>query len=242
MENLEKDWRVKGNELSLSMWHYHAGIKPVIKQGEYKNKIVIRATITNEQRKKMVFTFNTYEEAVNFCNTVYKCDNDEDMKSCYLRFYGLEPAYPAENNIDLTDHEDGTISMFLTKNDIEDVIADYYEDFYELPLDHTITPSIELSIKRGQADVQFYAIESYLYCEIELKKKVLITYDILKKMLNEYAGMYGFELVDFKFIGGVHSFYYDEDQTHFEGIRLYVKQLDQILELKQKGNYESTKD
>lgn len=105
----------------------------------------------------------------------------------------------------------------LNKDDVKRIIVEYYSKGNELSVYE------ELSLCNGNPDLKLYLVEHLNNKEIN---RILLTIEDIKEVLNNYANSNNHELLDFKYIGGVHTvgYTFNEDTPHYDGIRLIVKE------------------
>ena len=79
----------------------------------------------------------------------------------------------------------------------------------------------------------FYLIEHLDYDGIKRDNMIMLTESDLKAALNHYINFYNYELIDFKYIGGIHrvGYFFDEDTPHYDGIQLEVKTKEKLKTL-----------
>lgn len=87
MEKIEKIWYVKENELSKPLWKFHVSIK-VLQEEE---KLVFSLVIVNEERERLIYNFDSLEEAVFFIEEVVsKAKDYNEIKDKYNEIYSEE--------------------------------------------------------------------------------------------------------------------------------------------------------
>ena len=122
------------------------------------------------------------------------------------------------NNSYSNQSNNNTSAINLTPEEVDQAIVDYFEEIK----DYRVSVKEELSLHQDKLDLKFYLIEHLDHDKIEKK---LLTEEDLKNALNNYISFYNYELLDFKYIGGIHrtGYYFDKDTPHYDGIKLIVK-------------------
>lgn len=207
-------WFVKDNNLSISLMKLYVDISIKNEDDSIKLKVIDR------DRNELTFNFNTLGEAIFFTeNYIVKCNNIEDVSLDYQTTFEQESK--VSNN-----------KITLTPDEVDQAIIDYFSKNREFP----ISVEEKLTIKNNQPDLVFYLIEDFSDKQTERKVKTRLTNVDIKRVLNDYINFYSYELIDFKYIGGIHKvgYYFDENTPHYDGIELSVKKKSKKLLLNNK--------
>ncbi len=208
-------WGVSGNSATISLPHLHAKFN-VLKNDTF---IYFQLIVTDSSMETLDLNFYTLEDVIMFTeDVVNKCFSKEDVLDKYQQMCkggvfrlsgGMKP--PKGNTITLTPDEvnQAIIEYFGSKKNYRiSVKEQVYIDFY------------------GQQQINFYLTEHLDYDGIKKDIKCMLTEGDIKNALSAYVDFYSYELIDFKYIGGIHrtGYYFDEDTPYYEGIKLNVKQ------------------
>lgn len=191
---------VKGNSISYSLMSFHVRIN--IKND---NKILyFQIVVTNSEMEERLFDFKTLEEAIYFI--------ENDIR--HLRtFAEVEEAY--SKKYEKADSNGETIT--LSPDEVDQAIIEYFGK----DKDYRISVTEELYVDyQRRPNIIFYIIEHIS----NNNRKVALTKGDLHHALNAYINFYNYELIDFKYKGGVHQpgLYIDEPRPYYEGIELSV--------------------
>ena len=111
------------------------------------------------------------------------------------------------------------VKLSLNTEEVKNAIIDYYSSI----LDCMVSCYEELSIKNKEANISFFLVE--YFDEKNIKSKRLLSLKDLNNVFSYYANNKGYELLDFKYIGGIHNMYiFGDDVPYFEGIQLKLKE------------------
>lgn len=207
-------WSMKDNELSISLMRFYTKIK-ILKNDQ---TIYYQLFVKGHGGKELTFNFYTIEDAISFAEQVINKskDSSEVLKKYTLMFENdmFYNPYPKTKN-----NETSTIE--LTPDEVNQAIVGYFGDGKR----YRVSSKQELSLYQDQLDIRFYLIEHLDYDGIKRDNKIMLTEGDLKNALNHYANFYNYELIDFKYMGGIHrvGYYFDEDTPHYDGIQLEVK-------------------
>ena len=207
MERLELDSYIKGNKISIPLMRFHVSINLL---SNY-NKLQILLDIKDSANETINLKFNTLEEAINFIQNIIKKSKDkEEIINKYQ-----EMNTQKENN-----------NIYLTPDEVDQALMEYFGS----KKSYRVSIKEELTIANGEPKIVFYIIE-HINDAITKDNTIRLTEGDLKNALEEYISFYGYELINFQYIGGIHHFYYDDDKPFYEGIKLNVKKKkkDQVL-------------
>ena len=204
---------VDGNKASISLPHLHAQFN-VLKTDEY---IYYQLIVNDSNMKEITMKFYTLEDVIGFIqNVVSNSWTNEEVLNKYnemkeegkLRLPGgLQP--PQKGKIKVSPDE------------IEYAIIDYFGS----GKDYKVSVREDLYVdEERNPQIKFYLVEHYE--DINKNIEYLLTETDLKRALANYISDNGYQLNDFKYIGGVRKFGYfvDKDMAYFEGIELSVSE------------------
>ena len=206
-------WFIKDNRLAISLLRYHVSVEPY----QYDDEMVFKATIVDSEQRNLELEFTTLEEIFYFVeNCITKCVNEEDIDNLYKKMYSKK--------IKKKKIYDSSNVIILFPEDIDKAIIEYYNvsDSYRVSTDNI------LEIENGKPKITYYITTHML---IDGKRKDVtsrLTNGDLKNVFNNYLEDLNYDLVDFKYMGGIHrvGYHFDEDTPYFEGIELRVKRKD----------------
>ena len=208
MERVSKDhWYTKGNHLSISFMKHYVDIEV-----SYDNEIVFITRVIDENRKELLFRFKTLEGAISFAeNIVSKCRTNDEI----LTRVGVvvESAYQKDINQKIKDNR-----IELSEEEVKSEIKKYYKkENVSLEVER------ELILESNNLILHFYLVEKE---NNEEKRRVLLTQGDLKNVFENYLDGSSYDLVDFKYIGGVRKvgYFIDEETPYFSGIQLQLKE------------------
>lgn len=200
-------WYVKDNTLSISLMRFCVDID--VKDG-------IKLRVIDEDRNELIFDFNTLGEAIFYTeNVINDCKTKEEINYEYNKMFKKE---------------DKNLKIDLTPTEVDQAILEYYD----IDKDSRVSVEEELEIVDNHPDIKFYIIEHIDYKDIQKDIKTPLQEEDIKKALNDYISTYNYELIDFKYIGGIHrvGYFFDEDTPHYDGIELNVKKKEKTLKKK----------
>ncbi len=180
--------------------------------------------VVNGDMKEKEYYFYTLEEAIYFKHKLAKCKTLEDVQSLYDKLVIIDSAAP-NSPVKIEDNK-----AFLTEKEIKNAIINYYGS----RRDRRVTVNRRLTYKNGQLDIKFYKTEYFDFNGIQQTKiKRTLTYDDLKAVFDDLLKYESYELVDFKYVGGVHNpgYAFSNYTPHFDGIQLYVKEREKPMRL-----------
>lgn len=206
-------WTVDGNKASIALPHLYAQFN-ILKNEEY---IYYQLVLNDSDMKQITMNFYTLEDVTGFIqNVVSNCKTNEKVLEKYNEMKeegkfrlpgGLQPPQKGKMKVSPDEIEYAIIDYFGSGKDYKVSVR---EDLY---VDEKRTPQIK-----------FYLVEHYE----DLNKKIeyLLTETDLKRALANYISAQGYELINFKYIGGVRrvGYFVDEDTAYFEGIELSVSE------------------
>ena len=218
MKNIDLDhWGVIGNKAAISLSHLHAKFY-VKKNDEF---IYYQLIVTDSNMETLTFNFYTLEDVISFTEDVInKCWSREEVLDKYQKMYevglfslpgGMKP--PRKG-----------ISL-LSPEDVEQAIIDYFGSGKNY--DVSVDSELYVDFNRQQ-QIVYYLVEHLDYDGIQRDISCMLTNGDIKNALSAYVETCGYELVDFKYKGGIRKvgFFIDEDTPHYEGVSLNVKKMD----------------
>lgn len=174
-----------------------------------------------DNRETFDFKFNALEDIFKFIQNIFnKGFTIDKVLEKYNEMYSNND-FKFSSEIETFKNE----KILLSPDEVDQIIVEYFnsEDY-------------KLSIKKdmyidneGIPQINFYLVEHLSYDDRKNFECKLGEND-LQKALGSYAKSYECELVEFKYMGGVHrtGFYVDEDTPYYEGIQLNVKKKEKI--------------
>ena len=212
-------WSMENNELSISLMRFYAKIK-ILKNDQ---TIYFQLFVKGHDEKELTFNFYTIEDAISFTEQIINKSKDSDevlekYTSMFENDIFYSPFQKTKNN------ETNTIE--LTPNEVDQAIIGYFGE----GKNYRVSSKHELSLYDNQINLRFYLVEHLDYDGIKRDNIIMLTEGDLKNALNHYINFYNYDLVDFKYIGGIHrvGYYFDEDTPHYDGIQLEVKIKEQV--------------
>ena len=221
MEQIEKAYYIKENQISISLMRFYVRIKIC----HNKEDLIFPLEVYSDSKLLLSFNFYNLEDAISFTQKVInKCRTKEEIGKKYKEmFINNEFALPKG----MKKEEDNKIALIA--EEVEQAIIEYFSS----GKNYRISVQEELTIDNGNPHINFYLIEHLDYDGIKKDYKTCLTRGDLQNALSSYIEFYGYELIDFKYMGGVHhvGYYCDEDTPYYEGIELTVKEKkkDQVL-------------
>ena len=220
-------WFIKDNEVSTSLMNWYVSIDISMNN---KN-LLFPLKVYKGGKVVLTFNFYTFEDAIGFTNNVVnKSWSIEDIVLKYQTMFSENCFVGANGKKDKV--QDSFIS--LTPEEVDQAIIDYFGSGKS----YRVSCKEELSIYNGEPDIAFYLIEHLEYDGIKKDISTLLTIGDLMNALGAYINFYGYELLDFKYEGGVHKpgYTFDDFTPYYNGIRLHVKKKEQDkgLRLKRK--------
>ena len=202
------NWYVKDNTLSIELKDFIVDINVINEE----NKILVR--VEDKLNNEVELDFDTLGEAIFYTeNIINASKSNEEIELEYKKMFNKK--------------EDKSIKIDLTPNEVDQAILEYFDT----QNDYNVRVEEELSIIDNHPDIKFYLKEYIDYMDIKKEIKTLVSEEELKKALNEYISIYNYELLNFKYIGGIHrvGYFFDEDKPYYDGIQLNVKKKTKIL-------------
>lgn len=210
-------WFVKDNNLSISLMRFHVEIKTKKSQ----NNIYYSLKVINSNREEQTLDFYTLEEAIAFTETIInKSENINEIINEYQKQNEEKEEYA---------------KITLTKEEIDEAIISHFGS----EKDFRVSCKEEVTLENGIPKVYFYLTE---HDGRTVETPVLLTNGDLRNVFENYISFYGYELIDFKYIGGIHhvGYYFHEDTPHFDGIELSVKKKEKENKLTYKNNWKGS--
>lgn len=198
-------WFVDGNELSISLMRFYVSINLLNQNGYISYRVRVK-----QDQDELIFNFRTLEEAYTFVySKVNKSRNLDEVANSYF----------AEK-----EEEEQTSKITLTPDEVDWALFSYFGS----GKNYQVSVASRLETEQRQPKIIYYLIERYEYDGVKRENKTRLTNGDIKTALQAYVEFYNYDLVDYKFIGGVHSvgYYLDEDTPYYEGIEITVKSKD----------------
>jgi len=208
------NWFIKGNTISRSLQRF--ALKVEMKKSS--KGIYYKMVVVNSNLEELKFTFYSLEDVIDFGEKIYKASSEKEIIDTYIEMFGNK-VFTITDGI-----EEKKEKMELTKEEVNQAIADYFGEGKS----YSVSVEEELSVYNRVPSIHFYLIEHYEIGGIKKDNKILLTNGDLTRALEAYVEYYDKELIDFKYLGGVHSvgYFVEEDIPHYEGIELTVKEKD----------------
>ena len=209
MKNINKNnWYIQGNQAKISLMRLHASFN-VCKNDE---SVFYQLIVNDNDMKTLTLNFYTLEDVISFVeNVVSKCNSlDEVLTNYQQMFYDGLFSLPNE------DKSIKSETLDLTKEEVDQAIIDYFGK----DKDYGLSVERDLYIDyNGVPKVAFYLVD---YKDDSGR---MLTEGDVKNVLSSYADSLDYELIDYKYVGGIHraGYSYDEDTPHYEGIEVRVK-------------------
>lgn len=218
MKNINlSNWSVSVNIATVSLPSLHSKVS-ILKNTEF---IYFQLTVTDSNMEILTFNFNTLEDVIMFTeDVVYKCSSKEEVLDKYQQMY-KEGLFRLPGGIKTPKRN----TITLTPDEVDQAIIEYFGSGKSYRI--SVKEKVYLDF-HGQQQISFYLTEHLDYDGIKKDIGYMLTEDCIKNALSAYVEFYGYELVDFKYVGGIHKvgYYFDEDTPYYEGIMLNVKQKD----------------
>lgn len=215
MKRIEKNhWYIKENKLDISLMKFYVSIE-ITKNDK---NVFYRLTVTDEEMQELVFNFYTLEDAIFFTEDIIsKCFTTKEVIEKYQELYSQKKFKSPLTSMEKEKKD--TITLF--PDDIDEALIGYFGK----GKNYRVSVQNELSVENKQPKMVYYLIEHVDNGEIQTR----LTYGDLLNAFNDYVGFYGYEVDNFKYIGGVRNvgYFVDEDTPYFEGIELHVKEKEQ---------------
>ena len=210
----ENHWYIKNNELTISLLNFYVSIH-VLKNDDY---VFYRLTVIDENGKELKYNFYTLEDAVYFTeNVVAKKQKREDITDTYHSLL-LDGKWkgPTEDPVKVENN-----TFFMNPDEVNQAIINYYSE----GKDYKVTVEAELTLNE-QPEITFYKTDHYNYGGLKQDVETKLNEGDLKHVFNDMLKQTNYEVVDFKYVGGVHKvgYYFDHDTPYFEGIQISVQE------------------
>lgn len=216
MKSINLDhWFVSGNNLSISLLNLHANIK-VLKNDKF---IYYQLVVTDRNMETLVFNFYTLEDVLSFTiDVVSKCKTRKEVLEKYEMMYE-EGMFSLPGGMKKPKNE----TIYLNRDEVEDALVNHFGKGKNYSV--SIDEEMYLDFK-GNPKISFYLTEHLDYDGIKKDIRYMLTESDIKNALEDYVNHYGYELNNFKYVGGVHrvGYCFDEDTPYYEGIKLKVSQ------------------
>lgn len=218
MERINLDhWFVKDNKLSISLMRFYVSIDI----HHNSRSIYHQLKVIDGNRDSLVFNFYTLEDALAFTeNLINKCNTLNEVIAKYEEQFE-QNKFKGPRVEQQDDPKKGTIT--LTAEEVDEAIIGYFGSGKE----YRVSSREELSLDfQGNPQINFYLIEHLDYYGINKKNEIMLTKTDIKNALAYYLEDLNCDIIDFKYLGGVHhtGMYIDEDTPHYEGIEVYIKE------------------
>ena len=209
------NWYLQDNELTIPLMRFYVKIAVVTNE----NDIFYQLKVIDDDDINLTFNLNSLEEAILFTERVIsKCCDSQEIIRNYLVLYGKE-----DNNTIIRNLEGNNNIIYLTPDEVDQAILNYYGT------DKVLTE--ELSIKDNNPQLVFKIIERVDVDGAKKEHVAKVSFEDLKESLSQYIDFYNYDLVDFKYMGGVRrvGYFRDSDTPYYEGIKLIVKPKEKTL-------------
>jgi hypothetical protein len=214
MENITLNhWEVERNKVSIALSHLNASFS-VLKDGEY---IYYQLEVNDRDMKKITMDFYTLEDVMGFIqNIVSKSRTNEEVLNKYNEMKENEQ-FRLPGGLKTPEND----KIIVSPDEIKEAITDYYD----VGKNYKVSVREDIYVDyNGHPQINYYLVEHYYNKNREFE--YMLTETDIKKALANYIGKNGYDLNDFKYIGGVHKvgYFVDEDTVYFEGIELNVSE------------------
>ncbi len=193
MENITLNhWEVERNKVSIALSHLNASFS-VLKDGEY---IYYQLEVNDRDMKKITMDFYTLEDVMGFIqNIVSKSRTNEEVLNKYNEMKENEQFRLPGG---LKTPEKGKI--IVSPEEIKEAITDYYD----VGKNYKVSVREDIYVDyNGHPQINYYLVEHYYNKNREFES--MLTGTDIKKALANYIGKNGYDVNDFKYIGGVHK-------------------------------------
>jgi hypothetical protein len=211
------NWYYKGNELSRSLRRFYNKIE--LKQNGRVNYFELQ--VINGELDTLVFNFYNLGDAISFVeNVIDKCQTFEEIISKYQELCAnnqLENPQ-LEINQELKDTK-----MTLTEEQVAEAIARCFGE----GKNYNVSVSKELGTDfNGNPTIRYYLIEHLDYEEIKRDNRILLTNADIKRAIEYYLNDLNYDVIGFKYIGGVHriGYFFDEETPYYEGVEVELRE------------------
>lgn len=222
-------WFIKNNEVSASLMHWYVKIA-IYHNGE---NLYFPLSVYNDGQKILTFNFYTFEDAIGFTNNVVnKCWTSNEIVEKYQEMFDSFEF----KNPNASKEEVEVKKIILNPDEVKKTIVEYFGRDKE----YLISCKEKLTVNGDTPDMVFYLIEHLIIDGNKRDISTRLTNGDLMHALDDYAKHYGYELTDFKYIGGIHhvGYYFDENTPYYNGIEMEVKKKDKnkLLRLNRKDS------
>ena len=216
MERISLDhFFVDKNNIAISLWNFSVNIS--IKNNS--NGIYCEERVKDSELNELVFNFCNLEDAIMFTERINKCFIKEEVIKIYEDFIenGLIKKLKVERNEETKEN-----IINLSSYEVDNILVNYYGS----GKNYLVSTEHDLTIVNYSPKIFYYLIEHLDYDGIKRDNRMLLTEGDLKKAFNDYLSSSNYELVDFKYVGGIHhtGYFIDNDRPYYEGVRLNVKE------------------
>lgn len=213
MENITLNhWEVERNKVSIALSHLNASFS-VLKDGEY---IYYQLEVNDRDMKKITMDFYTLEDVMGFIqNIVCKSRTNEEVLNKYNEMKENEQ-FRLPGGLKIPEND----KIIVSPDEIKEAITDYYD----VGKNYKVSVREDIYVDyNGHPQINYYLVEHY---NKNREFEYMLTETDIKKALANYIGKNGYDLNDYKYIGGVHKvgYFVDEDTVYFEGIELTVSE------------------
>lgn len=205
-------WYIKENELSISLMRFYVSIN-ILKNDQ---DIYYQLYVKDSDENDLTFNFYTLEDATTFTEEVIsKSCNITEVRDRYINMF-VDKKFKGLNN------DNDISSIELTPNEVDEAIISYFGQGKS----YRVSSKEKLQLINGELDLKFYLIEHIKFDGVRKDIETMLTEGDLKNALNHYINFYGYELVDFKYMGGIHrvGYAFSQDTPHYDGIYMTVKE------------------
>ena len=219
MKGIERrNWLAKGNKLSDNLMD----VSVIVNIKAFENNVYYEVKITDSYMNESTVILYSFEDVMDFVeNVLSKCKTTAEAVEKYNELFEAGCLMKPETSF--------INEMDLSVSQVKDAMTDYYGN----DKDHAVYPFINVFMNNGEPDVKFYINE---HVGKGQSYNTPVSKDDLRNVLAMYAAKKGYEMIDYRYVGGVHrvGYFFDEDTPHFDGIKLYVKKLEKGMVLSKK--------
>ena len=203
-------WFLEENKLNISLLKLFVSIESGLSDGMMSWYL----KVTDTSREELVFKFNTLEDAVSFV--------EDEIARCYSVFEVINKYKEVTRKNNKREIVAQKNKIFLFPEDIDTVIINHYGH----DANCSVSVREELSINNNSPDIAYYLIKRMNHDGVMRKSERRLTLDELNDVFREFVDDLNYDLVNFKYRGGIHrvGYYFDEPTPYFEGIELNVKE------------------
>ena len=206
-------WFVDKNDLNISLMRFFIKIKRIINnKADYSILEVI-----DGNRESDIFGFPSIEEAVSFTeNEIVESKNLLEIQEKYNSNYSKDKNSVLRRESDNNECDE----INLSEPEVFSAIEKYYAQF-----DEKVKAKKNLRIVNGDLSLDFFKVQEFIGKKDIKIIETRLSEDDLRYIFEYYLKDSNYNLVDYKYIGGIRKvgYFVDEDTPYFEGIKLYIK-------------------